>query len=238
MTGNTERLLIETTTAWGIPLSEHQYAQFQRYLDELIIWNDRFNLTAIRDRSAMIRRHLLDSLYLARDWQTAPANLIDIGSGAGFPALPLKIAYPTLPVTLVEATGKKAEFLRHVIECLELTDVRVLHERIETVGRNLAEREQYEVVTARAVAELRVLVEYALPLLRIGGRLLAPKGRDPTDEIAAAQHALRVLGGEVSACEPVHIPGEEPRSLVVITKIASTPSRFPRAIGIPARRPL
>ncbi|WP_298821242.1 16S rRNA (guanine(527)-N(7))-methyltransferase RsmG [Chloroflexus sp.] len=238
MTDTADRLLSETVAAWGLSLSEHQLAQFHRYLDELIIWNDRFNLTAVRDRPAMIRRHLLDSLWLARDWYRLPANLIDIGSGAGFPALPIKILYPTLPVTLVEATGKKADFLRYVIDCLGLSGTRVINERIETVGHDPAERERYEVVTARAVAELRVLVEYALPLLQVGGRLLAPKGRDPEAEIAAARPALRLLGGELSYCQPVHIPGEEPRSLVVISKVAPTPDRFPRRVGIPARRPL
>ncbi|WP_298403213.1 16S rRNA (guanine(527)-N(7))-methyltransferase RsmG [uncultured Chloroflexus sp.] len=238
MADDAERLLSETAAAWKLALNERQIAQFHRYLDELIVWNDRFNLTAVRDRIAMVRRHLLDSLWLARDWQSQPANLLDIGSGAGFPALPIKILYPELPVTLVEATGKKAEFLHHMIDCLELDGARVLNERIETVGRDPAERDQYDVVTARAVAELRVLVEYALPLLRIGGRLLAPKGRDPEAEIVAARNALALLGGEISLCQPVDIPGEERRSLVIVTKIAPTPDRFPRAIGIPARRPL
>lgn len=238
MADDAERLLSATAAAWGLALNERQIAQFHRYLDELIVWNDRVNLTAVRDRAAMVRRHLLDSLWLARDWPAQPANLLDIGSGAGFPALPLKILYPDLPVTLVEATGKKAEFLRHMIDCLELDGVRVLNERIETVGRHPAEREQYDIVTARAVAELRVLVEYALPLLRIGGRLLAPKGRDPEAEIAAARNALALLGGEISLCQPVDIPGEERRSLVIVTKIAPTPARFPRAVGVPAHRPL
>lgn len=238
MSDPADRLLSETAAAWGLSLSDHQLDQFRRYLDELLAWNDRFNLTAVRDRATMIRRHLLDSLWLVRNWQQLPANLLDIGSGAGFPGLPIKIVYPTLPITLVEATGKKAEFLRFMIDCLKLSNVRVLNERIEAVGRNPAEREQYEVVTARAVAELRVLVEYALPLLRIGGRLLAPKGRDPEAEIAAASRALRLLGGELIDCQPVHIPGEEPRSLVIIGKVAPTPDRFPRRIGIPAHRPL
>lgn len=238
MTDNAERLLRETTAEWGIPLSDAQIAQFQRYLDELTIWNERFNLTAIHDRKAMVRRHLLDSLWLARVWPAIPDSLIDIGSGAGFPALPLKIVYPALPVTLVEATAKKAAFLQHIIDCLNLSDVRVLNERIEVVGRNSTERERYQIVTARAVAELRVLVEYALPLLRVGGHLLAPKGRNPAAEIAAAYSALRQLGGEISSCLPVTIPDEEPRSLVIVTKVAPTPSRFPRAIGVPARRPL
>ncbi|MEF3273433.1 MAG: 16S rRNA (guanine(527)-N(7))-methyltransferase RsmG [Chloroflexus sp.] len=238
MSDPADRLLSETAAAWGLSLSDHQLDQFRRYLDELLAWNDRFNLTAVRDRATMIRRHLLDSLWLVRNWQQLPANLLDIGSGAGFPGLPIKIVYPTLPITLVEATGKKAEFLRFMIDCLKLSNVRVLNERIEAVGRNPAEREQYEVVTARAVAELRVLVEYALPLLRIGGRLLAPKGRDPEAEIAAASRALRLLGGELIDCQPVHIPGEETRSLVIIGKVAPTPDRFPRRIGIPAHRPL
>lgn len=238
MTNSTAHLLRKTTADWGLSLNDRQLAQFERYLDELMTWNERFNLTAVRDRATMVRRHLLDSLWLARVWETPPDSLIDIGSGAGFPALPLKILYPALPVTLVEATGKKATFLRHVIDCLQLHNIRVLNERIETVGQNPTEREHYQVVTARAVAELRVLLEYALPLLRLGGHLLAPKGRHPEAEIAAAQNALTLLGGEVSAYLPVEIPDEEPRSLVIVTKTAPTPNRFPRAVGIPVRRPL
>ncbi len=238
MTATDDHLLVEIATTWGLSLSPQQFAQFQRYLDELIIWNERFNLTAVRERPAIIRRHLLDSLWLARHWGEAPTSLIDIGSGAGFPGLPLKILRPDLRVTLVEAIGKKADFLRHVINTLDLSGVTVYNERIEVIGHRPGERGQYDLATARAVAELRVLVEYALPLLRVGGLLLAQKGRDPRDEIAAARQALTILGGEVRDWHPVTIPDEESRSLVIVTKVCPTPERYPRAVGVPARRPL
>jgi len=231
-------ILASISAAWGLPLAQAQLDQFAIYLDELRAWNKRINLTAIIDPNEIITRHFLDSLRCALSWGEAPANLIDIGAGAGFPGLPLKILRPVLQLTLVESTAKKAAFLRHVANLLNLSDVTVLNERAEVVGQDPAQRERYDVVAARAVAELRVLAEYCLPLCRIGGRFLAPKGTRIDAELAAAEPAIRILGGRIAAVEPVELPGAERLSLIIIDKIGNTPPEYPRAPGVPAKRPL
>jgi 16S rRNA (guanine527-N7)-methyltransferase len=231
-------LLAQTAAAWGVPLTDDQIAQFAAYVAELRRWNAHTNLTRISEPEAIVVRHFLDALSCAQHWGAAPRSLADLGSGAGFPGLPLKLLRPALRLTLVESVGKKAAFLRHIVAHLGLTDVQVLQARAEAVGHEPAHRAAYDVVTARAVAELRVLAEYGLPLLREGGRLLAPKGADIDAELAAAAPALQTLGGQVLAVEPVALPGHAPHSLVVIGKRGPTPAAYPRAVGVPARRPL
>ncbi len=231
-------MILDTAHAWGLRLDRRQIEQFTRYSAELRAWNTRVNLTAITDEEGIVARHFLDSLRCALSWGDAPSSLIDVGSGAGFPGLPLKILRPELRLTLVESVGKKAAFLQHMVAVLNLRDVMVLTDRAETVGRDPQHREQYDVVTARAVAELATLVEYCLPLCRVHGRVLAPKGSDIADEITRAHAAIERLGGQLIGVEPVAIPGIEPRTLVVIAKVAPTPAAYPRAVGVPARRPI
>lgn len=231
-------MLASTAATWGLALAPQQLEQFAIYLAELQAWNEHTNLTAITGAQQIVTRHFLDSLRCALSWGDAPNSLIDVGAGAGFPGLPLKILRPELQLTLVESIGKKATFLRHSVDRLGLRDVVVLASRAEAIGRDATQREHYDVVVARAVADLRVLSEYCLPLCRIDGRFLAPKGAQIEAELAAAQPAIATLGGHVIAVEPVELPGVEPRSLVVMGKIASTPSQYPRALGIPAKRPL
>lgn len=233
-----ERLLTATIADWGLALDERQLGLLSRYAEELERWNAHTNLTAVSGREEIYRRHFLDSLSLAVYWGSPPDTLVDIGSGGGFPGLPLKILRPQLELTLVDSVGKKTEFLAHVARQLGLEGVRVRTARAEEIGRDPAERERHALVTARAVAELRVLVEYGLPLLRIGGRMLAPKGAAAYDEAAAAAGAIEQLGGELLGVEPVTLPGLEARAVVVIEKVAPSPARFPRPVGTPARRPL
>jgi 16S rRNA (guanine527-N7)-methyltransferase len=224
---------------WGIALSPAHQDQFAAYAAELQQWNQRINLTAITTSDDIVVRHFLDSLRCILAWgHHPPRTLIDVGTGAGFPGLPLKILYPDLQLVLVESTAKKTRFLQHIVHLLALADVTILHARAEAVGADPSHREQYDVVTARAVSELRVLLEYTLPLARVGGRVLAPKGGAVEEECAAAQQALALLGGTLQAVEPVLLPGLEPRTLLVIDKTAATPARYPRAVGVPARRPL
>lgn len=238
MPDRAEQLLNETCAAWGLPLGEDQLAQLRVYADELAAWNAHTNLTAITDREGIYVRHFLDSLALARHWGDAPDSLVDLGTGAGFPGLPLKLLRPELALTLVDSIGKKTAFLSHMVSRLGLTGVRVITGRAEELGRSRAEREAHTVVTARAVADLRVLAEYGLPLLRVGGRLLAPKGAAADAEAAAADRAIRLLGGELVVVAPVALPGVEPRALVVIRKVAPTDPRYPRPVGVAARKPL
>jgi len=226
------------TTGWGLCLTETQLQQFATYSAELRRWNTRANLTAILDEHAIMTRHFLDSLRCALSWGEQPSSLADVGSGAGFPGLPLKLLCPAVNLTLIESVAKKADFLRHLVAELGLTGVTVLAARAEQVGRDPHHRERYDVVTARAVADLAVLAEYCLPLCRVTGRFLAPKGGDITAEVARARNAVERLGGRIFAVEPVELPGVEPRTLVVITKVTPTPDAYPRATGIPAKRPI
>lgn len=233
-----EQLLVDTCSRWGMILGVDQLAQLARYADELQHYNQHTNLTAISEPVEIYRRHFLDSLSLAPYLGEQPDSLVDLGSGGGFPGIPLKLLYPDMRLTLVESVAKKTQFLRHLVGCLGLSQVRVLTARAEEVGRDPGERERHAVVTARAVAELPVLIEYGLPLLRVGGRLLAPKGVGAAAEVATAARAIELLGAELSAVEPVDLPGLDARAIVVLTKIAPTDPRYPRAVGVPARRPL
>ncbi len=231
-------LLSDTARAWGLPLTSAQREQFATYAAELQQWNHRANLTAITDTREIVTRHFLDALICARHWGDTPRSLIDIGSGAGFPGLPLKLLQPDLRLTLVESVGKKAAFLQHMAERLALDQVEVLTMRAETAAHTPQHRATYDVATARAVADLRVLAEYTLPFVRPGGCVLAPKGADIEQEVDQAQSALTLLGGQLQAIEPVLLPDLPPRTLVVIRKVAPTPAHYPRAVGVPARRPL
>jgi 16S rRNA (guanine527-N7)-methyltransferase len=231
-------LLAQTAGLWGLELSRRQLDQFAGYAAELRRWNERVNLTAIVDEREVAVRHFLDSLRLALSWGDDPRSLVDVGAGAGFPGLPLKILRPELRLMLVESVRKKAAFLDHIIAELGLDGVTVLVARGEELGQLPEHREQYDVAAARAVAELRVLAEYLLPLCRVGGRALAPKGGRIDAEIDAARPAIGRLGGRIAPVESVLLPDVEPRTLVVIDKIRPTPPEYPRPVGIPTRRPL
>jgi 16S rRNA (guanine527-N7)-methyltransferase len=230
--------LATTATAWGLHLDQYQLEQFATYAAELQRWNQHVNLTAISDEHGIVIRHFLDSLRCALSWGAAPNSLADVGAGAGFPGLALKILHPELHLTLIESVEKKAAFLRHILAKLGLSDVEIVVGRAETIGRNAAYRERYDVAIARAVAELRVLAEYCLPFCRIGGRFLAPKGAQSDNELIGAQKTIDQLGGRLIAVEDVDLPGVERRVLVVVEKVAPTPPQYPRAVGIPAKRPL
>jgi 16S rRNA (guanine527-N7)-methyltransferase len=224
----------------GISLSPRQLACFDRYEQELVEWNERFNLTAIRDSEGIRVKHFLDSLtcwLVMKD--SPPARLIDIGTGAGFPGIPLKIIHPNMQLTLVESVGKKAEFCRHTAQTLGLDHVEVLQARAEELGLNRKYRECYDWVVARAVANLNTLAEYLLPLTRLGGAILAQKGETGPAEVHAAEHAIQLLGGRLRILQKVNLPGiVEDRYLIVIDKVAATPAGYPRRVGLPAKRPI
>jgi 16S rRNA (guanine527-N7)-methyltransferase len=224
----------------GLRLSRAQLLSLSLYERELVDWNARLNLTAIRDPQEIRIKHFLDSLTcLLALRETVIGRLIDIGTGAGFPGIPLKIIYPKMQLTLVESVGKKAEFCRHVVKILDLQGVEVVQERAESLGQNPSYREQYDWAVARAVAILPVLAEYLLPLVRVGGSMLAMKGESGPAEAHSAERALRVLGGHLRQLLPVTLPGvAEERYLVVIDKVAATPKGYPRKVGVPAKRPL
>jgi len=224
----------------GLQLNSSQLSALDRYEKELLEWNKRMNLTAIRDPEQIRTKHFLDSftcLCVMRD--TPVEKVIDIGTGAGFPGLPLKIINPGMKLTLVESVGKKADFCRHVVKTLGLEGVEVIQERAETVGQMPAYRQQFDWAIARAVAILEVLSEYLLPLVRVNGAMLAMKGESAPAEAQTAEHAMRLLGGHLRKLVPVTLPGVvEERYLVVVDKVAATPNIYPRRAGMPMKKPL
>jgi 16S rRNA (guanine527-N7)-methyltransferase len=229
--------LDEGARAFGISLTRAQGDAFETYYRELVAWNARVNLTAITARDDVIVKHFLDALSVAPQLHSA-RNLIDIGAGAGLPGIPLKIVLPHLRLTLLEATRKKIEFLKHIITQLNLPDAVAVHARAEDLACDAAHREQYDAAVARAIASLATLLEYALPFVRQGGVFIAQKGVEVDDEIRAAARALDLLGGRVRESVPVQLPGLEPRHLIVVEKIAATPDKYPRRAGVPERKPL
>lgn len=226
---------------FNFSLTKAQLDAFECYRQELIAWNERVNLTGILDPEEIVVKHFLDSLsvHLVLPDRPSTLSLIDVGSGAGFPGLPLKIALPGLRLTLLEATGKKTLFLQHIVETLKLTGVTIVTARAEEAGRRPEHRERYDVAVARAVAPLPVLAEYTLPLVKVGGRVILQKGQHPADEVKLAANALGILGGRINQILPVTVPGlAAERHLVVIQKNKPAPPQYPRRPGLPAKKPI
>lgn len=210
---------------------------FDLYLRELVGWNQKFNLTAITDPGEIRLKHFADSLALLQIKRLTTETVIDIGAGAGFPGLPLKLACPGLKLTLVEATGKKCEFLKHLVALFSLKDVSVIHARAEDLAKE--KRESFDLAVSRAVADLRVLSEYCLPFVKVGGSFIAYKENEIETEVAAAKSAFQTLGGELTAINKVKLPGSDLiRSLVTIAKVSPTPLKYPRRAGLAQKRPL
>ncbi len=235
--------LAEGAAALGIALDDTQLERFARYRELLLEWNTRFNLTAITDPAEVATRHFLDSLTcvlaLPQGASGNPLRLLDIGSGAGFPGLALAIACPAWDVTSVEATGKKVRFQEAVIAALGLTNARAVAGRAEELGRRPEWRGNFDVVTARAVAALPVLLEYCAPFTRRNGTIITPKKGDLTEEVAAGARAAGLLGARLLAPIPVTLPAlADGRMLLVARQERPCPPQYPRAAGAPLKRPL
>ena len=230
----------ETESLTGITLSPHQLSLVEQYQSELYDWNKRFNLTAIHEPEQIQVKHFLDSFSAWCVMKDTPINrLIDIGTGAGFPGIPLKILLPDCEVVLVDSVSKKTDFCQHIIDKLNLPGIEVLHDRVEHLAREEDYREEFDWAVARAVARLDTLSEYMLPFVKIGGKMLAMKGDQGPSETQQAQQAINLLGGELSQVQKLTLPGvTEERFLITISKIASTPDKYPRRIGVPSKRPL
>jgi 16S rRNA (guanine527-N7)-methyltransferase len=225
----------------GIKLSPDQLAKLQIFETELMEWNERINLTAIRDSKGIRTKHFLDSLTVLLAWERhgPPARIIDVGTGAGFPGLILKLIWPASQVTLVESVHKKADFCQHIVEELDLQQVTILSERAEAVGQDPDHRQVYDLAVARAVARMPILMEYLLPLVHRNGIVMAMKGESAPAETQAAEKAIQLLGGKLHKLIRVELPTVvEERFIVVVNKVARTPEDYPRRIGVPTKSPL
>jgi 16S rRNA (guanine527-N7)-methyltransferase len=235
-----DALIQDARTLFNVHFTARQMMSLINYEKELLEWNQKFNLTAIRDVESIRIKHFLDSYSCVQAWKANPPHrLVDIGTGAGFPGIPLKIIYPTMHVTLVESVGKKAMFCQHVIQTLGLEGIEVIQTRAEDLGQNPAHRESYDWAVARAVAQLNILSEYLLPLVKVGGTMLAQKGESGPVEAQSAEKAMKLLGGKLKQLIPVELPGvADDRFLVLVDKVAATPPKYPRKAGIPMKMPL
>lgn len=231
----------EAVRELGITLTATQAAQFATYYDYLIEENQKMNLTGLTAEDAVYLKHFYDSLTLVQavpELRQQPLTLCDVGAGAGFPSLPLNIAFPQLQVTIVDSLKKRIDFLTRLTHKLDLPSVALFHARAEAFGADRTHREAFAVVTARAVAPLPVLVELCLPLVKVGGVLVAMKAQAEA-ETAAAAKAIALLGGAVTQELALALPESgDPRTLVVITKRKATPKRYPRRPGLPSKQPL
>lgn len=235
-----ELMFKETLEKKGITLNETQMTQFNQYYQLLIEWNEKVNLTAITDKEEVYLKHFFDSITPSfyYDFSTEK-TLCDIGAGAGFPSIPLKIIFPHLQITIVDSLKKRINFLENLIETLELEHVTLIHARAEDFGQRKDARSSYDIVTARAVARMSVLSEYCLPLSKQGGVFIALKGASSKEELTSAKKAIKLLGGELQDEHLFVLPIEESERAIVITKKKkTTPKKYPRKAGTPAKQPL
>ena len=222
-----------------LQLSQHQVEQLLHYCQELLDWNTRMNLTAITNPEEVWLKHFLDSLSLLSVYDKPQTRLLDIGSGAGFPGLPLKIVRPEWQVTLLEATGKKVTFLRHIIDLLQLPNVIAIHGRAEEFAHKPEYRATFDLVTARAVASLPTLLEYTAPFCRVGGIIILPKKGELAEELAQGSRVAPLVGAALKADVPVTLPGlDDGRRLPVWEQKKLCPEQFPRSGGVMVKKPL
>ena len=224
----------------GVLLEDRQIQQFVRYYEMLVEWNKIMNLTAITDYDDVMKKHFVDSLSLIKAYDVkSQVRVIDIGTGAGFPGLALKIAYPSLQVTLLDSLNKRIQFLDAVIDELQLTGVKTIHGRAEDYAKPSNLREQFDLCVSRAVANLSTLSEYCLPFVKEGGYFISYKSEKISEEVQKAETAIKTLGGKIDKQVEFYLPNSDIyRNLFIIRKIRKTPSKFPRKAGLPSKEPL
>ncbi len=223
-----------------INLDEDKINQFKSYQQELLEWNQKTNLTSITEPVQVEIKHFIDSLSCLKIIDSPRSNkIIDIGSGAGFPGIPIKIVYPNKDIILLEATQKKVDFCRHILNKFNLNPNAALVGRAEDIAHDVNQREKYDIAISRAVASLPALMELLLPFVKVGGTAIAMKGKDIQQELVSAERALQILGGRIELVQKIFLPIlEEERNLIKISKINSTPEKYPRRPGLPVKKPL
>ena len=221
-----------------IKFTEEQLQKFYKYMNMLIEWNKKINLTAIIEPKEIILKHFIDSLTILK-YVNDNEKMLDVGTGAGFPGIPIKIMNSNIEITLLDSLNKRINFLNEAINKLELKNISAIHSRIEDYGKNNKYREKYDIVTSRAVANLATLSEYMLPMLKIKGKSICMKGSDIKEEVKNSKRAIDILGGEIVNIEELVLPkSDNRRNLIIIKKKKNTPLKYPRKAGIPSKEPL
>lgn len=222
----------------NVEINDEKILKFYKYMELLIDWNNKMNLTAITEPNDIILKHFIDSITIEKNIMKN-AKLLDVGTGAGFPGIPLSIVRDDLQVTLMDSLNKRINFLDEVIKENTLKNVDTIHSRAEELGKNKDYREQFDVVTSRAVASLNVLLEYMLPFVKVGGYCICMKGSNIADEVENAKNALTVLNGKIEEVVQFELPGSDyGRNIIIIKKIDKTPNKYPRKAGTPSKEPL
>ena len=233
-----KELMNENSKELNIELTDLQLEQFYNYMNILIEWNKFMNLTGITEPEEIITKHFIDSLTVL-DKIGKNATIIDVGTGAGFPGIPIKIAFPETKVVLLDSLNKRIKFLNEIIEKLNLKNIETIHGRAEEYGRNKNHREKYDIAIARAVAPLNILLEYLMPFAKVNGKCLCMKGSSSEEEIQSGKNAIKILGGELIKTEEFYIPNTDmKRRIIQVNKIKETNNKYPRKAGTPSKEPL
>lgn len=221
-----------------IKIEEKQAENLYKYMNLMLEWNEKINLTAITEPNEVILKHFVDSLTILKYLEKGE-KVIDVGTGAGFPGIPLNIMKNDCEYTLLDSLNKRIIFLEEIVNSLELKNITTMHARVEEAGKNKKYREQYDIATSRAVASLNILLEYLLPLVKVGGKCICMKGSNIEEEIENAKNAISTLGGEIEKIENITLPDSDiSRNIVIIKKISKTPSKYPRKPGTPSKEPI
>lgn len=232
------RKMQEKSKDLGVSFFVEQLEQFFEYMKLLIEWNEKINLTAITEPDEIILKHFIDSITILKEIKN-DARIVDVGTGAGFPGIPLSIMNPTLKITLVDSLNKRLIFLQEVVKKLKLENIEIVHARAEELGQNKKYRESFDVATSRAVANLSTLSEYLIPLIKINGKVISMKAGDTQDEIDGAKKAIKVLGGKIEKVDEFNLPQTDiRRTIILIKKEEKTPNKYPRKAGTPSKDPI
>ena len=219
-------------------INNNQLEMFYKYMQLLLKWNEKINLTAITDENEIILKHFVDSLTVLK-YIKENDKIIDVGTGAGFPGIPIAIMMPNVKITLLDSLNKRINFLNEVIKELDLKNVETIHSRSEDCGKDMLYREKYDIAIARAVANLSTLSEYLLPFVKIGGKMICMKGSEIEEELKNAQYAIKVLGGKIIARDEFTLPESDiKRNIIIVEKEQYTPKMYPRKAGLPAKEPI
>lgn len=230
--------LIEECKELKLEINEKMQEQFYTYMELLIKWNENVNLTAITEPKEVLQKHFIDSLTILA-YIDENSSIIDVGTGAGFPGIPVKIVKKNIKVTLLDALNKRLNFLNDVIDNLQLSNIETIHSRAEEAGKNKDLREKFDIATSRAVAPLNILVEYLLPFVKVGGKCLCMKGSNIEEEINNSKNAIKILGGKIEKVEEFNLPNSDiKRTIIVIKKMSETPIKYPRKPGTPSKEPI